>query len=73
MITQQLESLKTTSEIGRVLGVQAWRIAYVVSANSDIQPVTIAGNTRLFDTEAVRRISAEIERIDAKRRPVVAR
>ena len=55
------------SEIADRLGCKRHRIAYI-TATRQIKPAQRAGNCRLFDEDAVRRIEKELKRIDVAKR-----
>lgn len=63
-----LNDLLTMSEIAQHLGVRFYRVRYLLTARPEIRPTEVVRGTRLFDAEAVRKIAAELEAIDEKRR-----
>ena len=58
--------LLTIGKIAKTLNVPIHRIDYVLRTRPDIQPLAVAGRTRLFDSEGLRRIRYEINVISAR-------
>lgn len=65
----QLENLKTISEIAAFFNVKPWQINYATVSGSRIDPTQTAGHLRLYDATAIRQISSELDRINAKKNP----
>jgi len=61
-----LPELLTIGKIARTLGVPVHRIDYILRTRPDIVPLAVAGRTRLFDSEALRRIRYELNSIGAR-------
>jgi hypothetical protein len=58
--------LRTPSVIAREIGQPLSRVLYVLNTRRCIQPIALAGRTRLYDRQAVARIRYEINVIDAR-------
>jgi hypothetical protein len=56
----------TVGEIARRTGSPVHRIEYIIRSRK-FRPARIAGNCRIFSDEAVQRIAAELERINARK------
>jgi hypothetical protein len=56
----------TIGAIARQLSEPIHRVEYAVRSRN-IQPVSLAGNLRIFDREAVERVAVALREIDAKR------
>ena len=65
-MTPSTHQAPTVGEIARRLGVPVHRIEYVVKTRR-IEPVSRAGNLRVFDETDVAFIAGEIRRMDAHR------
>ena len=59
--------LLTSGRIAAMLGEPIGRVSHILRSHPDIVPAAMAGNTRLFDRDALARIRHEINRIDARR------
>ncbi|MCH8823327.1 MAG: hypothetical protein IH984_07450 [Planctomycetes bacterium] len=64
--------LKTVNEIAKMFGLAPSRIRYLVDARVDIEPVTRIAHVRMFDTATVRKIALELEKINTRRKAVLA-
>lgn len=60
-------SLPTVGKIARHFDVPIHRVVYIIRSRG-IEPVSQAGNARIFAAENVDEIGAELRRIDQKRR-----
>ena len=56
----------TVGEIARRLGEPVWRIEYLIRSRH-IQPISRAGNARVFTDDDVHRIARELKRMDQER------
>lgn len=59
-------NVPTVGEIARRLNEPIHRIEYVIRSRS-IQPVSVAGNARVFAESDVQFIASEVRRMDADR------
>ena len=59
-------SLPTVGEIARRLGEPVHRVTYVIQSRQ-IEPVSVAGNSRVFSESQVAFIAAELKEIDEER------
>ncbi len=62
--------LVTVGVIADEIGVGVDRVCRVLRTRGHIKPVAFAGNTRLFDTQAIALVRHELNAIDAKREGV---
>jgi len=62
----QYPELLTIGKIARMLDVPVHRIDYILRTRTDIKPLAVAGKTRLYDSEALRRIRYEVNSISAR-------
>lgn len=58
-------TLPTVGEISRRLDVPLHRIEYVIRSRQ-IEPVSVAGNSRVFSEQQVQLIASELRRIEAE-------
>jgi DNA-binding transcriptional MerR regulator len=65
-MTERVPVTPTIGEIARRLGVAVHRVEYVVRTRN-IQPVSRAGNLRVFSEPDIDFVGAEIRRIDGER------
>ena len=65
-MSSSVPAAPTVGEIARRLGEPVHRIEYVIRARQ-IQPVSTAGNSRVFSDAQVDRIASELRRIDQER------
>jgi DNA-binding transcriptional MerR regulator len=61
----------TIGHIAQQLGVPIHRVQYIIKSRN-IQPVSIAGQARIFSTEAIRQISAALAGVAANRQKGMA-
>ncbi len=62
-----IPKLLTVGRIAVILLQPVHRIAYVLRTRGHIRPSALAGQTRLYDQQAVAQIRHEINAIDARR------
>lgn len=66
MCFEVVQAVPTVGEIARRAGADIHRVEYVIRTRG-IQPVSRAGNVRVFAESDVQRIVSELERIQANR------
>jgi len=59
--------LLTSGKIADELGVPVQRVLHILRTRPHIQPQAFAGNTRLFNREAMAMVRHELNKIDARR------
>jgi len=59
-------SLPTVGEIARRLDAPLHKIAYIIRSRN-IQPISTAGNLRVFSDTQVHRIASELQQIEQER------
>ena len=62
--------LITVGVIAEILGVSRIRVQRILDSRPHIKHAALAGNTRLFTSDAVAQIRHEITSIDARRKEV---
>lgn len=64
--------LKTTAEIAEILDEPFYRIRYVLQTRRHIKPVQRSERLKLYDSDAFRQITMEIEKLNQRRGAVLA-
>lgn len=59
--------LITIGVIAERIGITPERVTRILRTRPHIRPAAFAGNTRLFDSEAIAQIRHEVNAIDARR------
>ena len=59
-------SLMTTGELADLLGIDRWRLAYLIEKGQVPGPSLVVPGRRLFVPEDVDRIRAALDQLDAK-------
>ncbi len=65
-MSDKLRIILTVGQIARRLNEPLHRIEYAIKSRN-IQPVAIAGNARVFESEDLDRISAALREMDSRR------
>jgi len=62
-----MPTIHCVGSLSKVYRVPVHRIEYIIRTRG-IQPAGMAGNVRLFDEPAARRVGSELERIEQEKR-----